>query len=144
MDDKARSWNSALFISMFIYLLLGVYKSCSAGQKILRLSLYPIFHYHVHNYPPLLSILSQDFLIHILTIYSCRINFRIILPSTRKCPNWQWASPRFLLHWLTENFRSDLRFIRRILFRIEQHIFKNKLNYLVLIFGEFPSFHFDS
>jgi hypothetical protein len=60
----------------------------SAGSDIPLLLWISKIHYRVHKSPPLVSVLSQMVLVHILTPYFCNIHLNVILPSTirsRKC-----------------------------------------------------------
>jgi hypothetical protein len=54
----------------------------SAIQEIPRILLKPKVHYQVHNSPPLVPIMSENNLVHVLRTYFFKIYFIIILPST--------------------------------------------------------------
>jgi hypothetical protein len=56
--------------------------SHSANQEIPRPLWNPKVHYRVHNNLPLVPIVRQINPVHILTGYSVKILFNIILPST--------------------------------------------------------------
>jgi hypothetical protein len=59
----------------------------SANQEIPHILLNLKFHYHTHNSPPLVPILSQINTVHTLPSYFSKIHFNIILPPTPILPS---------------------------------------------------------
>jgi len=83
--------------------------SHSASQEISRLLLNPKVHYRLHNSPPLISILSQMYLVHTFPIYFPKIHSNTILPSSPRSSEWSlpFGFPTEILYaFLTSPMRT--------------------------------------
>jgi len=76
--------------------------TCSVTQEILHFLWNLRVHYCVHKCLPLVYILSQMKLVHILTPYFSQIHFNIILPSMPSSSKWllQVFPPTLCIHLL--------------------------------------------
>jgi hypothetical protein len=94
------------------WVLLEKAPKCLATQEYPNILWNPTIHYHVHNSPPLIPILSQIKPVHTTTSYFSKIHFNIILTLTSRSSYWTLS---FCIHlvvnlwpmWLTTGHTYD-------------------------------------
>jgi hypothetical protein len=80
----------------------------SASKEILRLLWNQKIHYHVHNSPPRIPVLSQITPIHTLPPHFPNMHFNIILPPTPRSSEWFLPFRLFNQHFFYKFILSSM------------------------------------